>query len=192
MATRPLKTLTTTANPAGWLAEVKLAVRYNLGAAEDAAFNRYLSTARELFELRTGRPVLPATFRQWFGSFDALELVRGDVLGVEAVTYLDADQAEQDLDGWQLDAAELPAVVYLPGGGYPAVTDRRRLPVWVDYTAGYPNEAAIPAAVVTAVQLVAAHLYRFREATTEAALKELPIGFGTICDLFDTGLTRAV
>ena len=58
------------------LAELKAQARVNTGTAEDAELTRYLSAARELFERRTGRAVLPTQFRQKFAGWpgDGLEL----------------------------------------------------------------------------------------------------------------------
>ena len=165
-------------------------LKLNTGTAEYAQLEGFISAARELFEQHTGRAVLPTAFRQYLPALcRPVELLRGPVTAVELVEYVDADGVDQELEGWELDAATIPAVVYLPDGDYPAVSATRRRPAWVDFTAGWADAAAVPKAVATAIKLMAGHWYRFREAYTEVPLKDLPSGFQAIVALWDTGLT---
>jgi uncharacterized phiE125 gp8 family phage protein len=160
-------------------------------AAEDLA--GYVTQARELFERETGRAILPTAFRQWLPRLAGpVELLRGPVLSVEAVHYLAPDGQDQELEGWELDAAGIPAVVYLPSGGYPAVSTSIRRPAWVDFTAGWPDPESVPALVRAAIRLLAGHYYLHREAYRDSAyeLRAVPAGWRALCDLFDTGLTR--
>lgn len=161
-------------------------------ASEDTLLTEFLASARELFEKYTGRAVLPTTFRQYLPCLGRTELLRGKVLSLEQVQYYDADGVQQTAPpGWLLDAAGVPAVVYLPGGSYPATDARRPRPATVDFTAGWPDAASVPRAVLVAIKLLAAHWYTFREEYQPgAALQQLPMGFRTVCDLYDTGLTR--
>lgn len=171
-------------------AELAAHLKLNTGTSEYADLAGFITAARELFEQHTGRAVLPTAFRQYLPTLAGpVELLRGPVTAVAEVGYVDAAGDDQELDGWELDAAAIPAVVYVPDGAYPAVSATRRRPAWVDFTAGWANAAAVPKAVATAIKLMAGHWYRFREAYTEVPLRDLPSGFQTIVGTWNTGLT---
>jgi uncharacterized phiE125 gp8 family phage protein len=172
-------------------ADLAAHLKLNTGTAEYAELSGFITSARELFEKHTGRAVLPTKFRQSLAELcGPVELLRADVSGVTAFTYFDADGDEQELEGYELDAAGVPAVVYMPDEDYPATSATKRRVAWVEFVAGWADVAAVPATVKTAIKLMAGHWYRHRENYTELPLKELPSGFATVCDLFDTGLTR--
>ena len=171
-------------------ADLAAHLKLNTGTAEYAELLGFIKSARELFEQHTGRAVLPTAFRQWLPEFcGPVDLLRWPVTSVDAVGYFDGDEVEQDLDGWELDAAGLPAVVYMPDGDYPAVSTKKRRPAWIDFTAGWATADDVPALLKTAIKLMAAHWYRFRESYTEVPLKDLPAGFQAVVETFDTRLT---
>lgn len=185
----PVELLTGPASEPITVAELKANQRLNLGDSEDSELSRYITAARELFEKMAGRAVLPTQFRQHLAELSGpIPLIRGHVLSVQSVTYYDADDELQTLTGWNLDTAEVPAVVYLPDEDYPALSTKRRRPAYVEFTCGWANSGTVPAAVKVAILLMAGHYYRFREALTDAPAKELPYGFRAVCDLFGTGL----
>lgn len=172
-------------------AELSAHLKLNTGSAELADLAGFVASARLLFERHTGRVLLPTGFRQWLPRLAGrVELLRADVTEVTAVKYYDPSEILTDLVGWQLDASGTPAVVYVPGCSYPAVSATRPRPAYVEFTAGYASPAAVPAVIRTAVKLMAGHWYRFREAFTEVPLRELPVGFQTVVSLWDTALTR--
>lgn len=186
----PIEVLTPPAAEPVTLAELKNAIRTNTGTAEDADLTGYLVAAREQFELETGRAVMPTTFRQWLPGLGRITLRRGKVLSLVQVKYYDQADVLQTLTGLELDAAGIPAEVYLQSGAYPATRSTRLRPAYVDFIAGWPNAAAVPLSVKTAIKLLAAHYYANREAYTEGQLVELPRGFTYVCGLWDTGLTK--
>lgn len=172
-------------------AELYAHLKLNTGNAEYPELTKFIASARQLFEKHTGRAVLPTAFRQTMARLcGEIELVWGGVLTVEAVGYFDPSGAEQELDGWELDAVAVPAVVYMPEGAWPVVSATKRRPAWVDFTAGWSTAADVPDLVTTAIKLMAGHWYRFREAYTEVPLKELPSGFRSVVELYDTALNR--
>ena len=172
-------------------ADLAAHLKLNTGTAEYAELTKFIKSARQLFEKHTGRAVLPTGYRQSLaGLCGPVDVLRGPVLTVDAVGYFDFAGDEQEWDGWELDAAAIPAVVYAADGSYPAVSATKRRPAWVDFTAGWATSADVPDLVATAIKLMAGHWYRFREAYTEVSLKDLPSGFRTVVELFDTGLTR--
>jgi uncharacterized phiE125 gp8 family phage protein len=179
-------------------AELAAHLRLNTGTAEYEALDAFIRSARELFERSTGRAVLPTQFRQWLPRFCApVDLLRGPVTAIDAVGYLDADGDEQALDGeegeYAADLTGIPAVVYVPDGAYPVLHADTLRPAWIDFTAGWEASSGgneVPEVVVTAIKLLAAHYYRFRESYTEAPLRDLPQGFQAVVNLYDTGLTR--
>lgn len=172
-------------------AELAAHLKLNTGTAEYTDLTAFIASARDLFERHTGRAVIATTFRQWLPSWcSEVKLLRGPVTSVEDVSYFDADDDQVELEGWGLDASSLPALLYLPGASWPALSTKRPRPAFVEFVAGWTNAAAVPPLVKTSIKLMAGHWYRFRENYTEVPLKELPSGFQVVVDLFDTGLTR--
>ncbi|VTR95237.1 Uncharacterized protein OS=Hoeflea sp. BAL378 GN=LL06_22265 PE=4 SV=1 [Gemmata massiliana] len=170
-------------------AELAGHLKLNTGTAEYADLEKFIRTARQLFEKLTGRAVLPTSFRQHLGTFTGpVDLLRGPVTEVTAVGYFDPDGAEQELTGWELDATTIPAVVYMPDGDYPTVSAKKRRPVWIEFTAGWATAGDVPELVRTAIKLQAGHYYANREEQTTDALKTIAAGFTTVCQLWDTGL----
>ena len=191
MRNDPVELVTPRASEPVGLPDLKAHLRHNLGDAEDDLLAELVGAAADLFERHTGRPVLPTVFRQWLPGLGEVHLLRANVTAVASVTYFDADGETAALADWRADLIEVPAVVYLPGGAYPAVQADRRRVGYVQFTAGWPDAAAVPKPVKTAIKLLAAHWYRFREAYQPGAeLAELPQGFRAVCDLYDSGLTR--
>lgn len=175
--------------------ELKAHLNLNNGDSENDQLAMFIGTAASLFELETqGRVVLATGFRQWFTSFDSLELARDRVTGVTAVGYYDEDDAEQELPayaddatGWRSDTTGQPSLVYLPSDSPPTLSALRPRPVYVDFTAGWANANSLPDDVRVAILQLASHLYANRESHTPDDLKELPAGFRRVCDKYMTG-----
>jgi uncharacterized phiE125 gp8 family phage protein len=175
------------------LAELKAHLRIDWDD-EDAALAGFLTAAREQFERRAGRAVLPTQVRERFAGWPPgrrLPLSAAPALSVQAVSYRDAGDAEQVLAGWAGETPADPAVVLLPDGlALPPLSPARLRPVSVAYTAGWPTAAAVPEIVKVAIKLLAGHYYACREAY-QAGPEGRPVamGFQAVCDQFWTGLT---
>ena len=171
------------------LDELKGHLRLNSGTAEDAELSVYITSARQQFEFSTdGRIVLPTTFRQHLTTFpDIIRLQRGKVTSVTSVKYYDDDNVEQTLSGYSVDLTGIPALVYDPDLDYPAVSEAMTRPVTVEFVAGWPNVAAVPADVKLAIMLLAGHYYEQRSGFEDANLNEVPMGFQRVCNKYRTG-----
>jgi uncharacterized phiE125 gp8 family phage protein len=159
---------------------------------EDAQLPGFITAARQVFERRAGRAVLPTVVREAVAGWPCsrrLPLTAAPVLSVQSVTYRDPLDAEQTLAGWRADVpAEYGTLVFPDALALPRLSADRTHPVSVTYTAGWADPAAVPAVVKAAVRLLAAHYYAVREEYTPAEVKLVPMGFGHIVDMYWTGL----
>ncbi|MBP3954917.1 phage head-tail connector protein [Gemmata sp. G18] len=175
---------------------LKAHIKSNNGTSEDSELQVFLDAAMSAFEHETdGRIVLSTTFKQYFPCWaKCLELARGKVTNVAAVSYFDENEDEFEIDGWYADFTSIPALVnfpdlaYFPDGVFPALSLTRPRPVCVEFTAGWVGVDYLPAEVRVAVLQLAAHYYANRESHTTDTLKELPMGFTRICNKYLTGL----
>ena len=99
-------------------------------------------------------------------------------VAVTAISYIDGDGEQADLDtgDWRLDV--LGRIIPAVGGGWPITYG----PVTVTFTAGY-TDANRPAGLVQAARMMLAHLYIQREAVITGTISsEAPLGFVWLCD----------
>ena len=187
MDREPVETLIAPSAEPITVAKLKARLRLN-DASEDDSLAEFITASRELFELTTGRAILPTTFRQFSTAFP-VKLQRGKVISVSSVTYYDPTDTLQTLTGWSLDNAAPVASVYLPNATYPALSTKRTRPILVEFVAGWATVGAVPQTIKEAITLLASHYYANREAFRDGSLEELPIGWNAICDQYSTGLT---
>lgn len=129
-----------------------------------------------------GRCLVAQTWRQDFGNWpygNCLRLPFPDISSISSVKYSDANDVEQTL------AASNYALLHDETGGYlrlidafasPALYSDRADPVRVQFVAGYSASGGnVPAAIRTAILLLAANWVQNREAAT-APLSPLPFG----------------
>jgi uncharacterized phiE125 gp8 family phage protein len=75
-----------------------------------------------------------------------------------------------------------------PAGEYwPSVGTSLPMPVFVSWTAGYANAAAVPELIKQATLLVIGSMYEHREETVEGAMSRLPFGVKDMLMPFDAG-----
>jgi uncharacterized phiE125 gp8 family phage protein len=162
--------------------------------SEDDVLAVLATAARETFEdVTRGRIVLPTVFRQsftgWPCSASYLALGVANVSAVASVMYTDPDGEEQTLDNWSADLSGCPALVYLdPGESWPALSCSVPRPVRVQFTAGWPNVDAVPAAVLLGLRMLCGNWYSNRESHGAVDLKATPYGFDRLCQMYSTGL----
>lgn len=178
-------------------AELRARLRLN-DPAEDAELAEFLAAAVERFEADAGRPVLPTSYRQDLSAWPsgAIVLGRGGVSSITAVKKYLADGSTETLaaSDWRADLATPPARVYL--ASVPAtLTTSAGIPVSpvgaVEFVAGWPNAAAVPKLVRTALMLLAAHYYENREAFKDSAfeMRELPLGWRAVVAKYKLGVS---
>ncbi len=159
------------------LPDAKKQCRCEFHTDDDAFLNGLVAAATEWTERHTGRSLAEHTWTLTLDSFsEATRLPMPPVTGINSVTYIDADGATQTL-------ARTAYHLYGAGGFdpfvrpawstcWPATADGEPDAVTIEYEAG----AACPTPVKQAILLLVSHLYENREASTEAALKDIPFG----------------
>ncbi len=148
------------------LAETKAHLRVD-GSNEDDVIASLIQTVREHIERETGLALLSRTFRlyldDWPGS-RVIQITKGPVQAIEAVTVYDAGGAPQDIDasGFLLDGQTRPARLILPRQPEPGQALNG---IEIDFSAGFGATGAdVPDTLKRAMLLHAALLYEFRGA----------------------------
>lgn len=161
------------AEPVG-LADIKAFLKVGHDE-EDALIGALVAAARLHVEAAVRRLLVAQGWRLTLDAWPAasgppgglVDIPLGPVLQVDIVAVLDADGAPVPLDPstWTAETAGIPARIQVrdaPAPGLPLGGIR------IDYTAGYGEPADVPAPLVQAVRLLAAHWYEARE----------PVAFG--------------
>jgi uncharacterized phiE125 gp8 family phage protein len=108
-----------------------------------------------------------------------VELPMGPVSAVLSISWGDESDDEMAATDFVLDVYRKPNRIIPVAAGWPSVTKAPNA-IKVRYLAGYgdTSDAAkpLPKVIKAAMLLVLEHLYRNRGATTEEALKTLPLG----------------
>lgn len=119
-----------------------------------------------------GRCLVEQTWRQDFEQFaSCLPLPLGPVIKIVSVTH-DAGTVDQASYSLVTDAGGRARAEFASGASVAG-------PVSVSYEAGSPV-ADVPAALKVAILLMVGNWYANREASTEAAMTELPIGVNAL------------
>lgn len=166
-------TVTPTTYPIS-LDEAKEHLRITL-TDEDDYITSLIEAATQWCEAYENRVYVPRNVAECFNDFSDLTLRDNPVQSISSITYIDDNGDSQTLstDVYGLDDASCPAYVYLKyGQSWPTVYNRPNA-VTVNYTAGYSD---ISGRVKAAVQLMLAHLYEHREASSEVNLNNIPLG----------------
>lgn len=190
--------LLTTAAPSALavsLAEAKAHCRID-SDVDDALVERLLRSAMRTLEAHTGIRTVPVSL-QWrqTGWCRSIELPGAPVRDVTAVTYLDADNAEQTLpaDSWYWRRTVSGALVeYADGVSLPTLSTRAES-VRVDFTAGYDDPAASGSGddpqtapderIGQAVLLLTGHWYENRETVVVGgSVHDIPLGFQRLAE----------
>lgn len=175
MAYRPRNRVIEIADPSGdvvSLSDLKIRARID-GDDDDADL---MALAKEAVTFVEGK-TLRLLFRRQVvlrlpglpGLRDPVELPGGIVSAVSSVV------ADGDAITGAAAFGDSPAVL-VPGADWPAVTGEG-YPVVITYTAGYET---VPADLALAVKLLVAHWYKYREAVTDGAPSEVPLGLESI------------
>jgi uncharacterized phiE125 gp8 family phage protein len=161
-----------------------------------AFFNRAVVRTLDYFPLWDGAngTVNPADRQDWpyYASFwdkITIDLPLPRTVSVTSITYTDTTGATQTLDPSQynVDLTSMPARIVPSAGNYwPTVTTYQPGSVKITYVAGSYGDGVtvntIPQTIVVAMLLLIGHWYRNREASTETALKNIPLGVNALLD----------
>lgn len=177
------------------------------GSPPESADDDWIETigipaAREYCELDLGRALAARTMELATDSFPgyaattppgaSFVLPFGPVRAVTSITYADSDNVDQVIDSanYELDPyGNQTRLILAYGATWPSALSRRNS-VRVRYVVGYdaPGTASpvawpLPKLALAAMLLMLGHLYENREATTDGAMVELPIGVQARLDL---------
>lgn len=175
----PLELVTPPAEEPLALAAAKRHLRVDeSNTADDDVIASMIVAAREWAEHYMLRAIITQTLRLSLDAFPAGAIIvpRPPLQAVDHIEYVDPDGVTQILDPTYLvDAASEPARIFPPHGeAWPATRDTPNA-VRVEYTAGYGDASAVPAAVVAAIRLRLGTLYEHRETVVVAGgVAELP------------------
>ncbi len=168
------------------LAEQK-AQSYIDHSEQDTHISALIKTAREWCETVTGRQLMTATWKLTLPGFvytrpgaPHILLPRPPLQTVTGITYLDADGARQTLNEsvYIVHADALPGYVRLAYNQSWPTYRAEDGSVEITYVAGYGNAAAVPECAKTAIKIVAAHLFEYREAASFGQQAfSIPMGF---------------
>lgn len=150
---------------------------------EQGLIETLIGAARDLVERSTGRALVTQTLEaRWDAWEPELLLPRSPLQSVTSVTYVDEAGVTQTLAGaaYRADTASLvPRITPAYGESWPvarAVTGA----IAVRFVAGYGAAAAVPATLRAAVLLLVSHLYENRNAVTDRAMTEMPLGVAAL------------
>jgi len=158
------------------LSTAKLHLRVD-GVTEDALIATYIAAARQYVEERTGRSMLPTTWRDLRSGFEtSMTLARAPVISVSHVKHLDSTLTLQTVSA--LDYRAILAGGPAGGFGFLDLTAGSNWPstwaqadaVQIEYVAGYADAASVPPSLIAAILLVLGDLYTNRAALVEGSL----------------------
>lgn len=176
-----LRRVTAPASAPITLPEVKAQLRITHNA-EDAALNGMIAAAVAVVdgEGLLGRAMVTQTWAQYVSQSPGwVRLEMGPFLALTSVQYYDDDGALQDADASHFEIRlQDDFVICKPKEGREWPTaDVRPDAIKITYTAGFGAAADVPADLKHALLLLVSHWYQNREASTETALSEIPMGF---------------
>ena len=168
------------------LAEAKAHLRLD-GADEDALVERLIAAARRHVEHLTGLALISQGWSAFLDRWPRDGTVRLPVAPVRAVADVlvhpeDGPPAALDPAHYVVDAASRPARVMLRGSRHGPVPGRRVNGIEVVFIAGFGDAPQdVPAELVQAVLLIAAHWFENRAAVADPAeAAELPLAAASL------------
>ncbi|MBV7394559.1 head-tail connector protein [Mameliella sediminis] len=146
---------------------------------EDGLIDAQAAAARVYVEGYTRRALLPQSWRLTLAGFPACEIALplAPVIEIEAVRYTQADGSLAALDPGAFRLMRIAGRHHAApafGAAWPASAQGGE--VQIDFRAGYTDAAAIPAPILQAMRLTAAHYFRHREGVEKGDLAALPLG----------------
>ena len=160
------------------LEEAKRFLRITTSAEDDVVL-ALIAAARKRIERGTELALITQTVEVKLDGFwgdHALELPMPPLQGIESITYLDSDGAEQTLHPatYQVSTHRRPGRVWLAyGESWPATLCDREV-VTITFKAGFGDEASdVPPNLVHAMRMLCAHYDRNREAVLAGAAADL-------------------
>lgn len=155
------------------------------GQDDDATIAVLIKAARRFIERRTNRALVASTWRlsldrwpaqgcapydaQRFPRFPAIEVHKGPVTSISAVSFVDTTGAVQTLTAntdYLVDLSREPArITPAWGKAWPSARNQPAA-ITVDFAAGYADATAVPEDLTLALRLLVGHWYEHRESVT--------------------------
>jgi uncharacterized phiE125 gp8 family phage protein len=162
----PEKIITAPSTEPITLDEAKAQLRWT-NNAEDALISFYISVARDLCEMETGRALTVQTWEQSRCGFaDEMMLGRAPVASIASIKYTDSNGVEQTLASTEyvLDNSSdsIARVVLAPNKSWPAVYAGINT-VRIRYVAGYASADAVPPVLRQWMLLQITHWFKNRQ-----------------------------
>jgi uncharacterized phiE125 gp8 family phage protein len=193
-----LQVITPPASEPVTLTQLKLQLRLNPSViVEDNMLTLAITTARQEFEFKTHRCVMPTTVRQYASklphdhwryhemfhplTLTSVYLMAGDVQSIASVMIRNADGS------YTADTTNTADLTCVPERIYwltPPTVQPIGPVLYVQYVAGF---AVLPVDVQQAILLRAAHLYEQRSSETSDNLKPIAGGFDAVCAKYERG-----
>lgn len=166
------------------LAEAKKQVRAEYHNDDDVYISGLIAAATDHIDGPNGilgRCIVEQTWRQDFYRIGCLRLPLGPVSSIDAISYYDADNAEQTLDDsvYALRRDALGHYVTLASQQSWPTAYKRDDAISVAFVAGQSAEA-VPGSIKAAILLMVGHWYENREAVADVKLAELPMGVSAL------------
>lgn len=158
------------------LAQAKLWTRVDTGDEDSLFESLCIPAARQDAERRMNRTILPTTWRRHDDAFPSGPCIRLHyplLISVAHVKYYDPDGVLQTLSpsSYTPDTTSEPARLCLaPGASWPATQAGRANAVEIEYQAGWPDAAAVPATIKQWIALFAATLFNNRELLAQGVI----------------------
>lgn len=156
------------------LEQVKSHLRID-GYDQDTYLSTLIISAVKLTERATGRALLRTSFSISVDTFRDIELPKPPFVAISSITYLDDASQSQTLatTTYDIDDAEEPCLIVFEKD-LPQLADTR-LPITINYSAGYADADAIPEPIKQYVLMIVGSLYdTSRSAHSEYALHTTP------------------
>jgi uncharacterized phiE125 gp8 family phage protein len=141
----------------------------------DDLISGLIEAATDFVELNTGRSILTQTWRFTLDEFsDSIQLPKGPVQSLVAITYFDANGDIQTLpeEIYTFDNSVYPSWVVLNSDSqWPELVDAVNA-VRIDFVVGYTSP---PASIVQAILLLVDQWFNNRSAANDVAMSEMPL-----------------
>lgn len=159
---------------------------------DDVLIDRIAATCEGMIEAMTGRALITQTWSLSVAGPDRdglIELPRVPVASLSEIAYFDASETLQTAtlaDFTLIGGTDRALVKPIDGKAWPSRYNRPDA-LRVTYVAGYgATAAAVPPGLMTAAEMIVAHLYRNREAVSDKPMHAVPLSVEAMIERYRT------
>lgn len=184
-----------TANAHSPITAADLKAHLNIDASDDdTIMEGFINAAVKRWESDTNSPVMQSVWEVVYNHWpaDGFVLPLGPMVSIDSIKYLDADGAEQTQTASTytlMKQGMAPRVMLNMGQSAPVIANRENA-VTLTVTAGYAVDnsadelAKIPADIVVALKILAAHFYENRNMLSAMQMYEVPASYQCIAQSY--------